>query len=129
MNGSWGCRYSTASEKYKYTYYDRSLNSVDAKTLSYLSITIAEVKVNDDSVFKLNIKTKGNFTVEGDISTSVITDADINVVSGSLTDKFVDEVKQNLLNQIITLKTLKIDDKEWIVEDLEDGTETTCKKI
>ena len=74
-------------------------------------------------------KQKRKFSVEANITPSVNTDVDAKLVSGSLNNKVVDQIKQNLLNQEFLLETVKIDGEEWIFKDLEDGEERVCKKI
>ena len=129
LNGTWDCRYSSVSAEYGFVIDHRSLNSVDVTTLSYSSIAMEDVKVNNDSVLKLQTKLKGTFSFEGNVSTSVTTEAGIKVVSGSLPEKVVDEIKQNILNEETLIKTISIDEKEWVIEDLDGSNETVCKKI
>jgi len=127
IQGKWDCSYTFEEEgllSYVYVIDDYNVSS-----LTYTSVGSVEVSIPASlKLFKVSFSEAGTFSYTNAVITAKIKNLDVNLEFGDLTTAELNDLRQDILagNQIY--KTVSLNSKEWIAIDLNDDTESVCKK-
>jgi hypothetical protein len=127
VQGKWDCSYTFEEEgllSYVYVIDDYNVSS-----LTYTSIGSVEVSIPSEvKLFNVSFSEAGTFSYTNEIITAQIKNLDMNLEFGDLTTAELNALRQDILAEHQVYKTISLNSKEWIAIDVNDNTESICKK-
>ncbi len=127
INGDWDC--SERIEEDGYISDIKVTDSYNVANYTFTSDGTVELKYKSTLVVKFKVISQGTFTVEKDMIAPVFTSVDVEVISGYMSVEDLNQLKQGMLNDKGSYKTIKVDNKTWVAVDLTDNKENVCNKI